>query len=62
MVGLVGGLHPVVAGVAAAAGNFLSVLVVVQRRRTHRVPPRGLSVPADARPVQGRAFSSLGTR
>ena len=29
MVGIVGGLHPVVAGVAAAAGNFLSVLVVV---------------------------------
>ncbi|MBD7918995.1 small multidrug efflux protein [Cellulomonas sp. Sa3CUA2] len=29
MVGLVGGLHPAVAGVAAATGNFLSVALVV---------------------------------
>ncbi|QCB95348.1 small multidrug efflux protein [Cellulomonas shaoxiangyii] len=29
MVGLVAGLHPVVAGVAAATGNFLSVALVV---------------------------------
>lgn len=28
-VGVLGGIHPVVAGLAAAAGNFLSVLVVV---------------------------------
>lgn len=27
--GVVGGIHPVVAGIAAAAGNFLAVLVVV---------------------------------
>ena len=29
VIGIVGGIHPVVAGVAAAIGNFLSVLVVV---------------------------------
>ncbi len=29
MLGVLGGLHPVVAGLAAAAGNFLCVLVVV---------------------------------
>jgi len=29
MLGVLGGLNPVVAGIAAAAGNFLSVLVVV---------------------------------
>jgi hypothetical protein len=29
VIGIVGGLHPVVAGVAAAAGNFLCVLLVV---------------------------------
>lgn len=29
LIGVVGGLHPVVAGLAAAAGNFLCVLVVV---------------------------------
>jgi hypothetical protein len=29
VIGVVGGLHPLVAGVAAAAGNFLCVLVVV---------------------------------
>jgi hypothetical protein len=29
VIGLVGGLHPIVAGLAAAAGNFLCVLVVV---------------------------------
>lgn len=28
-IGVVGGLHPVLAGLAAAAGNFLSVLAVV---------------------------------
>jgi len=46
VVGIVGGLHPVVAAVAAAAGNFLSVLLVValtSRARTavvdrHRSP------------------------
>ena len=29
VIGIVGGLHPVVAGTAAAAGNFLCVLLVV---------------------------------
>lgn len=28
-VGIIGGIHPAVAGIAAAAGNFLSVLAVV---------------------------------
>ncbi|MBO3083063.1 small multidrug efflux protein [Cellulomonas fengjieae] len=43
MIGLVGGLHPVVAGIAAAAGNFLSVAVVVavtSRARTAVVDRR----------------------
>lgn len=47
-IGVVGGIHPVVAGIAAAAGNFLSVLVIVllsSRARTaaagrgHRTGP-----------------------
>ena len=29
LIGVVGGLHPVVAGIAAAAGNFICVLLVV---------------------------------
>ena len=29
MIGVVGGLHPIVAGIAAAVGNFLCVLLVV---------------------------------
>lgn len=28
-IGVIGGIHPIVAGIAAAAGNFLAVLVVV---------------------------------
>ncbi len=43
IIGLVGGLNPIVAGVAAAAGNFLSVLVVVavtSRARTAVVDRR----------------------
>ena len=44
VVGVVGGLHPVVAGVAAATGNFLCVLLVVAvaaRARTAVVDRRG---------------------
>ena len=29
IIGIIGGIHPVIAGIAAAAGNFLSVLAVV---------------------------------
>lgn len=58
MVGLVGGLNPILAGVAAAAGNFISVLLVVLLtsrartavvdRRTARVAvPVGAPSPAD---------------
>ncbi len=52
MLGVLGGLHPVAAGLAAAAGNFLCVLVVVllgerirsavaARRRTRRLAIAG---------------------
>ena len=51
IIGIVGGLNPIVAGIAAAAGNFLSVLLVVlltSRTRTavvnHRRVPVGASV------------------
>ncbi|WP_204082731.1 hypothetical protein [Asanoa ishikariensis] len=43
-IGVIGGIHPVVAGVAAAAGNFLIVLVVVllsSRARTAAMARRG---------------------
>jgi hypothetical protein len=54
--GVIGGIHPVVAGIAAAAGNFLAVLVVVavtSRAReavvTRRaVPAGGVAVLDDA--------------
>lgn len=49
VIGVLGGIHPPVAGIAAAAGNFLSVLVVVllsSRVRTaataHHAGPTGL--------------------
>jgi hypothetical protein len=43
-IGVLGGIHPVVAGVSAASGNFLCVLVVVllsSRARTAAVTRRG---------------------
>ena len=58
-IGVVGGIHPFVAGIAAAAGNFLSVLVIVllsSRARTaalgrgHRPP----GPPAEERESKGR--------
>lgn len=54
-IGVLGGIHPVVAGVAAAVGNFLCVLVVVllsSRARTAAVSRRDRrsGTPADAKP------------
>ncbi|MEV4692371.1 hypothetical protein AB0K27_14785 [Micromonospora echinospora] len=56
IIGIAGGLHPIVAGVAAAAGNFLCVLLVVavtSRARTtivdRRRSPVGVSGGAGAR-------------
>lgn len=56
IIGVVGGLTPIVAGIAAAAGNFLSVLLVViastrartaaVNRRTARVGARVGAAPA----------------
>ncbi|WP_407318001.1 small multidrug efflux protein [Isoptericola halotolerans] len=51
LIGVVGGLHPVVAGLAAAAGNFLCVLVVVlltSRARTAVIRSRSRANPAVA--------------
>lgn len=51
LVGLLGGLHPGVVGVAAATGNFLSVLVVVavtSRARTAVVDRRSAPVTVGA--------------
>lgn len=47
MVGLVGGLNPILAGIAAATGNFISVLLVVlltSRARTAVVDRRNARV------------------
>lgn len=60
LVGVLAGLHPVVAGVAAAAGNFLSVLVVVavtSRARTAVVDRR--STPAAVGAAPGARRSGL---
>ncbi len=49
VVGILGGIHPVLAGVAAATGNFLSVLAVVtvtSRARTAVVDRRLVAVGA----------------
>ncbi|MDN4481633.1 small multidrug efflux protein [Demequina muriae] len=51
IVGVVGGLHPIVAAAAAAGGNFLCVLLVVavtSRARTAVVGRRRISVAATA--------------
>lgn len=53
MVGIVGGINPIIAGVAAAIGNFVSVLLVVlvtSRARTAVVDRRDarVAVPAGA--------------
>ncbi|MEV4901251.1 small multidrug efflux protein [Citricoccus sp. NPDC055426] len=63
LVGVVGGINPIIAGVSAAAGNFLSVLLVVlltSRARTAVVDRRAVRVPvavgavssAEALPVE----------
>jgi hypothetical protein len=52
MIGVVGGLNPVVAGIAAASGNFLCVLLVVlltSRARAAVVDRRATRVAADVR-------------
>lgn len=64
LIGIVGGLHPLVAAVAAATGNFLSVLLVVavtSRARTavvdRRPIPVGVGAGTGARPsVSSEAF------
>ncbi|MBP3044221.1 small multidrug efflux protein [Arthrobacter jiangjiafuii] len=59
VIGLVGGLNPIVAGIAAAAGNFLSVLLVVlfaSRTRTAVVKHnRGRAAARNAALVPGPA-------
>ncbi len=63
MLGVLGGLHPVVAGIAAAVGNFLCVLVVVllgeriraaaiARRRARRSVPAGVGADGGAVPAE----------
>ena len=52
-IGVVGGIHPVVAGLAAATGNFLSVLAVVllsSRVRTAAMAGRAPQVELPAEP------------
>lgn len=51
MVGVVGGIHPIIAGIAAATGNFITVLLVVlltSRARTAVVDRRAARVAATA--------------
>ena len=51
LIGVVGGLNPIVAGVAGAIGNFLAVLIVVlltSRARTAVVQHNAAKVPAMA--------------
>ncbi|QDQ96765.1 small multidrug efflux protein [Tomitella fengzijianii] len=71
-IGVIGGINPFVAGLAAALGNFLSVLVVVavgSRARTAvvggRTGPMRAPAPGDAEPGfgdAGRAGESKGRR
>ncbi|MBZ2198209.1 small multidrug efflux protein [Occultella gossypii] len=69
LIGIAGGVHPIVAGVAAATGNFLCVLLVValtSRARTaivdRRPSPVGVSGGSGARPsVDGAAFQETAT-
>jgi hypothetical protein len=59
-IGVVGGINPIVAGLAAAAGNFLAVLIVVlvsSRARTAVVNHRG--VRSDAVTVGGAATGTI---
>ncbi|MCQ1953893.1 small multidrug efflux protein [Arthrobacter sp. zg-Y238] len=61
VIGILGGLHPVVAGIAAAVGNFLSVVLVVlftSRART-AVTDRNTARVAAARRAE-RVPASLG--
>ncbi|UNX53817.1 small multidrug efflux protein [Georgenia sp. TF02-10] len=61
-IGLVGGINPLVAGIAAATGNFLCVLVVVllsSGARTAVVNRRGTRV--EAGDVAGAATGTLAT-
>ena len=64
LIGIVGGLHPIVAGLAAATGNFLSVLLVVtvtSRARTavfdRRATPVGVTAGAGSLPSVAREAS-----
>lgn len=53
-IGVIGGIHPVVAGLAAAAGNFLSVLAVVllsSRVRTAALAGRARQADLPAEPA-----------
>lgn len=74
MLGVAGGLHPVLAGVAAAFGNFLCVLVIVllgdrfrrwvgARRSARRASRRALTPSAaDAGPAEPARLSKGRTR
>ncbi len=56
-IGVLGGIHPVVAGLAAATGNFLSVLAVVlvsSRVRTAAMAGRGPQVDLPEPESKGR--------
>lgn len=66
IIGILGGLHPIVAAVAAAIGNFLSVLVVVavaSRARTAVIDrrPSPVRVGAAGPSVDGDAFQPTAT-
>lgn len=51
-IGVLGGIHPVVAGIAAAAGNFLAVLAVVMvTSRTREAVVARQAVPAGGVPT-----------
>lgn len=56
MMGILGGLHPLVAAVAAATGNFLSVLLVVA------VTSRARTAVVDRRPIPVRVSAGSGAR
>ncbi|WP_413318085.1 small multidrug efflux protein [Agrococcus sp. 1P02AA] len=60
-IGIVGGIHPLIAAIAAAAGNFLAVLAVVlltSRTRDAVVARRGRAA-ADAQATQDGAVLTL---
>ncbi|GAA2243667.1 small multidrug efflux protein [Herbiconiux moechotypicola] len=66
MIGIIGGLNPIVAGIAAAAGNFAAVLIVVlvgSRARTAvtaRRAPRPTKPPSKGRQRFGRWLVRFG--